>query len=292
MINLPILVVAAIFLGLSIFYMSGDMMSFSGFQRQARVSFAWLCVALASTLVIFSFFPATATSGQAFGFSLGGAAAFVLVILLMAPVLQRKIAELDRRELSHSTSKVVNAPKYLSAQEASRYPIDGTTDKSICIITSSLIRVVDVDIWVNSENTLMRMSDRYHETVSGMIRFYGAERDAGGHIVKDLIADELTGKVAGKTPVQPAVAISTGPGMLRKSNNVKAIIHVAAVQIDDDMGRRQLEGIDTCVFNVLQEAERLATDASPPMQSIIFPLFGTGSGRGERGSTAQVMLVS
>lgn len=291
-VNVPILIVAAIFLGLSIFYMSGDMTRFSAFQRQSRVAFTWLCAALASTLVIFSFFPTTAMSGNAFGFSLGGAAAFVLVILLAAPALQRKIADLDRTIPTHAAPPGVKAPRYLTAQEIFRYAVKGTDDRSVCIITSNLNRVVNVDVWVNSENTHMRMSERYHETISGMIRFYGAERDAGGHIVKDLIADELAEKVAGKTPVHPAVAISTGPGQLRGSNNVHAVIHVAAVQVEDDMGRRQLQGIDTCVFNVLQEVERLGAELEPPVRSVVFSLFGTGSGRGDRESTARVMVDS
>lgn len=291
-VNLPILIVAGIFLGLSIFYISGDMTRFSAFQRQSRVTFAWLCAALASTLVIFSFFPTTAMSGNAFGFSLGGAAAFVLVILLAAPALQRKIADLDRTIPTHAAPPAVKAPRYLTAQEIFRYAVNGTGDRSVCIITSNLNRVVNVDVWVNSENTHMRMSERYHETVSGMIRFYGAERDAGGHIVKDLIADELTEKVAGKTPIHPAVAISTGPGRLRESNNVHAVIHVAAVQVEDEIGRRQLQEIDTCVFNVLQEVERLGAELEPPLRSVVFSLFGTGSGHGDRESTARVMVDS
>lgn len=292
-VNVPILLVAGIFLGLSIFYMSGDMMRFSAFQRQARVSFAWLSAALATTLVVFSFFPTTDMSGQAFGFSLGGAAAFVLVILLAAPILQRKISDLDRMNSTDSTPALVKAPRYLTAQEIFRYSVIGTEGRSICIITSNLNRVVNVDVWVNSENTNMRMSERYHQTISGMIRLYGAERDAGGHIVKDLIADELAQKVAGKTPVRPAVAISTGPGQLRESNNVRAIVHVAAVQIEDDMGRRQLQEIDTCMFNVLHEVERIAAELEPPpVRSVVFSLFGTGSGHGDRESTARVMVDS
>jgi O-acetyl-ADP-ribose deacetylase (regulator of RNase III) len=289
-VHVPVLIVAAVFLGLSLFYMSGDMTRFSPFQRQARVSFIWLCAALASTLVIFSFFPETAMSGQAFGFSLGGAAAFVLVILLAAPSLQRKIADLDHASPDQESPPALKSPRYLTAQEVFYYGVKGTKDKSVRIITSNLIRVTGVDVWVNSENTFMRMSDRFHETISGAIRFYGAERDTGGHIVRDLIANELSDKVAGKAPVQPAVAISTGPGHLRESNNVRAIIHVAAVQIGEDLTRLQLQAIDTCVFNVLREAERLAAELDPPIRSVIFPLFGTGSGRGDRESTARMMV--
>jgi O-acetyl-ADP-ribose deacetylase (regulator of RNase III) len=286
------LIAAAVFLGLSIFYMAGDMATLSAFQRQARVSFTWLCAALASTLVIFSFFPDAAMSGQAFGFSLGGAAAFVLVILLAGPSLQKKIAELDKTDINRNASPVVKAPEYLSAQEVFTYVVSGISNRKICIITSNINRIVNVDVWVNSENTLMRMSERFHETVSGMIRFYGAERDAAGHIVKDIIADELAEKVAGRTPVEPAVAISTGPGRLSESNHVRAIVHVAAVQIENDLGRRQLQAIDTCVFNVLQEVERLSGELGIPLRSVVFSLFGTGSGRGDRESTARVMVES
>ncbi|NUS43798.1 MAG: hypothetical protein HOQ24_08945 [Mycobacteriaceae bacterium] len=292
-VNLPILIVAAVFLGLSIFHMSGDMAKLSTFQRGARISFGWLCAALASTLVIFSFFPTTAMSGQAFGFSLGGAAAFVLVILLAAPSLQRKISDLDTASSTPADHPAeIKELKYLSAQETFRYAIDGSPDRAVCIITGNINLIVDVDVWVNSENTQMRMSERLHETISGMIRLYGAERDAAGHIVKDIIADSLAEKVAGKTPVQPAVAIATGPGELRRSNNVRAIVHVAAVQVDDDLGHRQLPVIDTCVFNVLQEADRAAAEDETPFRSVVFPLFGTGSGRGDLESTARVMIDS
>jgi O-acetyl-ADP-ribose deacetylase (regulator of RNase III) len=205
---------------------------------------------------------------------------------------EARLAESVGEPLPRVVPAAVKAVRYLTAQEVFRYPVDGVQNRNVCIITGHLSKVMNVDVWVNPENTLMRMSKRYHQTVSGTIRLYGAQRDAGGHIVKDLIADELSEKVAGRTPVHPGVAISTGSGLLKSSNNVRAIVHVAAVQIEEGMGRRQLQEIDLCVFNVLHEVDQLATTVDPPLRSVVFSLFGTGSGHGDRESTAQVMVDS
>jgi O-acetyl-ADP-ribose deacetylase (regulator of RNase III) len=157
------------------------------------------------------------------------------------------------------------------------------------IVTGELRDVDCADIWVNSENTDMEMSRHNDYSVSAAIRFGGARRDGVGRVVEDLIADELRQLVAGRTPVAPGTALSTGPGMLAESNGVRHVIHVAAVQGEPAEGYRQVVDIARCVSNVLFEAERLAW-ADHESSSIIFPLLGTGTGGGDVQATTEGML--
>ncbi|WUH99686.1 hypothetical protein OHR68_40415 [Spirillospora sp. NBC_00431] len=199
---------------------------------------------------------------------------------------------LARQNARDATVPSMEAPEYQPEQHIYRFPVKGEGERNACIITGNLKRVMNVDVWINPENTSMQMSDRFNKSISGMIRYYGAEHDTAKHISNDLIADELAAKVAGKTPVYPAVAISTKSGNLLDSNNVRAVIHVATVQDDPDMTHRQLQDIDMCVFNALYEFDRIAGTFDPPLRSVIFPLFGTGSGGGNRDVTARVMVGS
>jgi hypothetical protein len=123
------------------------------------------------------------------------------------------------------------------------------------------------------------------------IRYHGALHDDVGNMVNDLIANELREKVAGRTPVAPGVAIATGAGELSRTNGVRHIIHVAAVRGELGAGYYQLGSVDRCVINALAIAERLDEKTGAP-RSIIFPLLGVGSGRGDRSATAFVMVCA
>ena len=58
----------------------------------------------------------------------------------------------------------------------------------IGVIPGSINHVRIADTWVNSENTDMEMS-RFNEfTISGIVRYLGARRDATGAVTEDVIA--------------------------------------------------------------------------------------------------------
>jgi O-acetyl-ADP-ribose deacetylase (regulator of RNase III) len=138
-----------------------------------------------------------------------------------------------------------------------------------------IMRVRDVDIWVNSENTEMEMA-RFNEfSVSGIIRYHGSHRDAAGHVVSDVIAEELARAVGGSRPVAPGSAFVTGAGALAGTNAVRWIIHVAAVHGEPGAGFRQIRHVGMCVANALACAERLAA-VDPPTRTILFPMLGAG----------------
>jgi len=147
-------------------------------------------------------------------------------------------------------------------------------DAQVGIVTGDIRRMRAADVWVNSENTDMRMSRFEEYSVSAIIRFDGALRDTSDQVVEDTIADELNRKVAGRTPVAPGSVVTTGSGQLAGQNNVRHIIHVAAVTGVPGEGYRQVTDVGRCVANVLAEAERLA--AVDGVRSILFPLLGTG----------------
>lgn len=135
---------------------------------------------------------------------------------------------------------------------------------------------------------------RFEEyAVSAVIRFEGALRDETGHVLHDTISDELARKVAGRTPVAPGTAIVTGAGQLGRSNGVRYVIHVAAVQGEPGEGYRQILDIGRCATTALALMDELNAALRPPdtqLRTILFPLLGTGAGGGDLRSTVTALL--
>jgi O-acetyl-ADP-ribose deacetylase (regulator of RNase III) len=275
-------------------------------QRPVVVVAAWLCVALGVDLVIFGFFPQDRVDGTAFGFRLGGAAALFLVVWLVcfrvhrqALALERPAAQLreSRQEAAALRERLTaltaeRRPTRLTTTQVLRHPLTADPGREIGIITGDLRDVDFVDIWVNSENTDFQMS-RFHErSVSGLIRYEGARRDASGRVVEDCVADELAARVAGCTPVMPGTAILTGPGKLAERNRVRRIVHVAAVQGEPGSGYQQVRSVARCVGNALALAEAEPADGGPPCRSIVFPLLGAGEARADPATTALTLLTA
>jgi O-acetyl-ADP-ribose deacetylase (regulator of RNase III) len=158
----------------------------------------------------------------------------------------------------------------------------------IGVVTGDLRRVSCADVWVNSENTDMRMSRFEEYSISAIIRFEGAIHDDTGRVVEDRIAAELARKVAGRTPVVAGTVVTTHAGGLVERNGVRYVIHVAAVQGEPGEGYRQVADVGRCVTNVLAEAERLA--AAEPVRSILIPLLGTGVAGGNLEATVRAIV--
>jgi O-acetyl-ADP-ribose deacetylase (regulator of RNase III) len=267
-------------------------------RRNVPLTFAWLCAAMAMTLMIFSLFPDSTVRGSMMGFSVTGAAAFVLVVPLLSVRVQTKLARLDKvdLELKQRDDRIADLTAQLATLRQHHEPRplpSGHTryvrgQHRIGLVTGDLRSVDFVDIWVNSENVDLQMS-RYHEkSVSGLIRYEGADRDATGRVTGDLVADALAAEVCGRTPVTAGTAIATTAGNLTRTNNVRHIIHSAAVQGEPGTGYRQVRGIDRCVAEALRLAESLADEQET--LSIIFPLLGTGEGGADPDSTAGPLI--
>lgn len=160
----------------------------------------------------------------------------------------------------------------------------------IGLIPGTIRRVRTVDIWVNSENTEMRMARHTEFNVSAIIRYWGAVRDEAGAVVEDLIADDLDAKVAARRPVTPGTVITTTAGVLATTHNVRHVMHVAAVHGEPGAGFRQVRDIGWCVTNALTHAERLAETSGA--NSILFPLLGTGVAGATVTPTARAMVLA
>ncbi len=177
----------------------------------------------------------------------------------------------------------------LTTTEVHRYQVGGT-GRRIGIVTGDIRRVRCAEIWVNPENTTMRMARVEEFSVSAIIRYDGSVRDGLGEVVDDLVADELDREVSGHRPVPAGAVIVTGAGELVHRNGVSHIIHVAAVQGEPGVGYRQIRDVGRCLVNALTEADRI--NAVPRPTTILFPLLGSGQGGGAAESTATALITA
>ena len=177
--------------------------------------------------------------------------------------------------------KVERKPRPIDKKDVYLYSLLKAPGKKIGIITGDLQNVKNVDIWVNSENTNMKMARHYDRSISGTIRYMGAEKDIAKRVTNDVIADELY-KIVGQCSVDPGAVIPTGAGELTKTNGVKMIFHAAAARGQVGRGYSSIPDIDECVRNALELAdsdEMKDEMINANIHSILFPLMGTGTSR-------------
>lgn len=170
----------------------------------------------------------------------------------------------------------------LTVQRKHRHDVVSTRDgrvRQIGLITGDIRQVHGVDIWVNSENTDMVMARVQERSISAIIRYEGAERDAAGRVVIDRIADQLAARTAGLQPLSPGQVITTDAGELAGRNGVRFVIHAAAVLGAPGAGFQPIREPGRCVINALVEAEKL--DPAQPPTSILFPLLACGEAHGD-----------
>lgn len=184
------------------------------------------------------------------------------------------------------------AAEPLNYQAVRLFRMTGTAPEDrrrVGFITGDIRRVKSADVWVNPENTRMRMARFDEHSVSAVIRYEGAVRDQHGEVTDDRIATELAARVTGASQVAPGTAVVTGAGQLQGRNNVRYIVHVAAVSGEPGEGYRQVLDIGRCVTNVLSEADKLS-HADPTLSTILFPILGAGVGGGRPKPTVATML--
>ncbi|MEV4412922.1 macro domain-containing protein [Catellatospora sp. NPDC049609] len=199
-------------------------------------------------------------------------------------------------ELRGHTRHAARAPeaptgRALTAQVVHRGSVtapDGTI-RHLGIITGDIRHVRCAEVWVNPENTEMVMARAQEFSISAIIRYEGAERDDAGRITVDTIADELEKKTSTIRPIAPGSAVITGAGALARRNDVRLIVHTAAVQGEPGTGFRAIDGIAQCVDNTLLELGRLDDLPDEPLR-VLFPLLGTGVGGGDVPRTATALI--
>jgi O-acetyl-ADP-ribose deacetylase (regulator of RNase III) len=171
--------------------------------------------------------------------------------------------------------KVERKSQKITTKEITLYQIAKVPGKEIGMITGDIQNIKEVDVWVNSENTNMQMARHFDRSISATIRYLGAKKDRAGRVTDDFIADELR-EAAGGSDVPAGVVIPTGSGELLKSHNVKKIFHAAAVAGQVGRGYMPIAEIAECIRNSLKlvDSEEMANES---IQSILFPLMGTGT---------------
>jgi len=187
------------------------------------------------------------------------------------------------------------------------------------LASGDLTKTRGIDVLVNSENDYMQMA-RFFEsrTISSLLRSKGARISGGKYI--DAIQQELDLQVGDRTrPVQPGEVFITSAGVpdskLATENKTRYIFHVASVQAIAAESKiipfKQPEQIEDCVKSCFKqlialnksngvvspvgteqriEQERIANNGIGIVQSILFPLFGTGQGGGSASDAIRHML--
>jgi O-acetyl-ADP-ribose deacetylase (regulator of RNase III) len=266
----------------------------------------WLLIALFPVLLIFSFFPDSTMSGTIKGVSIGGAfGAFSLVwwfgssqalkakgkddqVKLLRDSLEEKIVHLNELQATLQGSKSLPALP-ISASTKITYRLKTDRRFKVGLITGDIRDVHGIDVWVNSENTNMQMARFYESSISGIIRYCGARKDAVGYVKDDLIADELKRVMRTESHVQPGTVLVTSPGVLLQSNGVKKIFHVASVQGEVGYGYKPVSDIARCVKNCLNHANSNEFKGFG-LSTMLFPLMGAGRAQGDLNETAQKLI--
>ncbi|MFE6932465.1 macro domain-containing protein [Streptomyces sp. NPDC057699] len=263
-----------------------------------------LLYSLAAALFLFSAFPDSLTEGRALGFGLGGAAGFAAFFMLASFAWLARTRSRD--ELAAQLRKVARENAAMRRQllserpspegpqpiaQCTRYELPLRRDRRhrVGMITGNLANILGTDVWVNPENTRMEMSRVDEPTISATIRYHGGERDDTGQLTRDVIALELAERMAGRAHVTAGQVLITGPGELQESNQVRRILHVAAVEGEPGSGYRQVMVLERCVRNILTEVDRLAA-AGEPLHSVVIPLLGTGGGNSDLLKTVDTLL--
>jgi len=189
-------------------------------------------------------------------------------------------------------------PKPIVESDLEEYPIPRAPGKRIGIVSGNLRHTnlsakllrQPIDVWVSSENINMQMARPYDNSVSGLIRYLGAEKDETGSMVEDIVAKELHTKMKRRQLVNPGEVVSTGAGRLANTHKVKRIFHAAAVYGVVGTGYHPIVQIEQCVTNALARIDLDAKKAAKngtgrqsdaEVKSILFPLMGTGTARAE-----------
>lgn len=168
--------------------------------------------------------------------------------------------------------------------------------------TGRIDDIKDVDIWVNSENTNMLMDRFIGTSISGRIRFLGANRDDDDNVIEDTIAEALRRAVGPRARVRIGTVLATESGNLRATNHVHRIFHVATVEAPTPGApiRGSREHLPQCVRALLGHGERENKRTWRILlrgvlrlrdnESILIPMMGAGAGGLSLDDVAQLII--
>lgn len=185
--------------------------------------------------------------------------------------------------------KVERKPKIIETIDEKLYDLVGLEGKKIGYITGNIKKIKNVDVWVNSENTNMQMARPFERSISATIRYEGAKKDRSGYIVDDLVAKDLQ-TVMGGRDATPGAVIPTTSGELERTNKVKRIFHAASVVGQPGEGYKPINNIADCIYKALDLIDNDEELAKENLQSILFPLMGTGTTKLSAQGTADNLI--
>jgi hypothetical protein len=121
----------------------------------------------------------------------------------------------------------------------------------------------------------MQMARPFENSISGVIRYLGAEKDKrNGQITDDSIVTALREKMNGRKSVDPATVLVTTSGAMQKSHGVRRIFHIAANYGQVGQGYIPIDNVATCIVNALKETGDVEKGK---LKSILFPLMAVRS---------------
>ena len=173
----------------------------------------------------------------------------------------------EHRQQQRSEGEPMAGPQY--------YAVTSTPDKQVGFLVGDIVRVHDIDVWVNPENTDMMMDRFFARSISAKIRFLGARKFPTGEVEDDTIGDDLQRQMHRRRFVALTSVIDTTSGnLLSAPHNVQRIFHVATVKGAFGQGvTTDNETLATCVDAVLA-----AIDKQRIYRSVLIPMIGTGAG--------------
>jgi O-acetyl-ADP-ribose deacetylase (regulator of RNase III) len=125
----------------------------------------------------------------------------------------------------------------------------------------------------------MQMARYYDRSLSALIRYEGAEKDENGEVITNTIANELAAIVGERESVTAGNIYVTGAGALASALGVKRVFHAATTHGVPGHGYQVMHGVDQCITNSLRRMDQRYADER--LQTIVFPMMGTGEGGGD-----------
>lgn len=289
----------------------------------STIIISWVLISLFPVVLLFSVFQDSSLTGEltdtSFGtIAVGGAFGAFFVLWIMGTRNTLKAINADHGEetiktLNEQISNLQNQFRKLEAAprdtriipECSKIEYEFTYGRKriLGLVTGDIRQVRGIDLWVNSENTNLQMARFYDLSISGLIRYMGARKDREGNVIEDTIANALMNCVLEERMVdgtnrnhfpsiKPGLAFTTTSGDLKESHGVHGIIHVTTVFGETGQGYTPIKNMGTCVQNALYQADMFARQEKRKKVSIVFPLFGTGTGNSDLDSVTKNLFYS
>lgn len=175
------------------------------------------------------------------------------------------------------------------------FRIDDHPEMIVGYKTGAIEDIRGVDIWVNSENSDMMMDRFIGKTISAKIRYLGANKE-DETVVEDTIQEGLRVVIGERAHVKIGTVLVTESGMLHSTHQVQRIFHVATVEGGPGAGvKADPDKLKLCVENVLKRVDQENTKLwrllrKRTLNSIIFPLIGSGDGGIAVESVAEIII--